>query len=37
MDVDSDVVLLDGFAIVTRTEVSVSLEYGREILYHARQ
>jgi hypothetical protein len=37
MDSDSDIVLLDGFAIVTRTEASISLKYGREIPYHARR
>jgi hypothetical protein len=32
MDSDSDIVLLDGFAIVTRTEVGISLKHSREIL-----
>jgi hypothetical protein len=34
VDFDSNIVLLDGFAIIARTEVSISLKHDCEILYH---
>jgi hypothetical protein len=35
MDFDGAIVLFDGLAIVTRTEVSVSLEHDDETLCHS--